>query len=59
MTEPLDRRLVPTAGVVRLVGEALFDLLLLPARIAGAFLFARARQREIAELVRAKGRHAS
>lgn len=55
----LDRRLAPTAGVARLVGEALLDLLLLPLHVVLALLFCRARQREVAELVRARGRHAA
>jgi len=56
---PFDRPLAPTAGVARLVGEALLDLLLLAPRVALALLFCRARQREVAELVRARGRHAA
>ena len=56
--DALDRRLAPTAGVARLVGEALLDLLLLAPRVALALLFCRARQREVADLVRARGRHA-
>ncbi len=58
MSDALDRRLRPTAGVARLIGEALFDLLLLVPRVLLAMLFCTSRQRSIADLVRAKGPHA-
>lgn len=58
-SDPLDRRLLPTAGVARLIGEALLDLLLLPPRLLLAMATCTSRQREIAALVRAKGQRAA
>ena len=47
----LDRRLLPTAGVLTLIGAALVDLVLLPFELALAVVCARRRRREIAELI--------
>ncbi len=55
----LDLRLLPTAGVARLIGEALLDLLLLPPRLLLAAVTCASRKRVIAELVRAKGQRAA
>ena len=41
-----------------LFGEALLDLLLLPARLALAAVLARRRKREISELIRNQALHA-
>ncbi len=55
----LDRRLRPTAGVARLLAEALLDLLLLLPRVLFAATRAAARRRAIAALIRARGPHAA
>ena len=47
----LDRRLLPTAGVLTLIGAALVDLVLLPFELALAVVYARRRRREIEELI--------
>jgi hypothetical protein len=49
----LDRRLLPTAGVLALIGDALVDALLLPFRVVLALLLASRRKREIAERIEA------
>ena len=47
----LDRRLAPTAGVWRLIGETLVDLVLLPARVLHAVVTARRRKAEMSDLI--------
>ena len=55
----LDLRLLPTAGVAVLIGEALVDALLLPFRVVLAFLFAASRKRDVATLILKKSLHAA
>lgn len=45
-----------TAGVLRLVGEALIDLALLPGRIVLAFVLSGRRRRDITRLLTAAAR---
>ncbi|MBM4014387.1 MAG: hypothetical protein FJ293_05415 [Planctomycetes bacterium] len=56
---PFERRLRPTAGVLRLVAEALVDLLLLAPRVLLAAAQAAARRRAIATLIHARAPHAA
>ena len=43
-----------TAGVARLFGEALLDLLLLPGRVVLALLLSRRRKAALLDLIRRK-----
>jgi hypothetical protein len=52
-TDPraLDRRLLPTLGVLSLIGDAVVDALLMPLRVVLALLLSGHRKREVAELL--------